>query len=325
MRVLVTGIGGFVGSHTAEFLLGIPGIEVHGTVISSEVNRNIDHIASRLDLHEVNILDVRRIDALCSEISPDRIIHLAGQAFVPVSLQDPTTTFHTNILGGLSILDAARKMKEQDGHGPSVLIVSTGEIYGMVDVSRQPISEEFPLRPNNPYAASKASIDLIAQEYRNTFGVNVTVCRPFNHAGPRQSPVFVCSDFGRQFAKIAAGRSPATIRVGNLEACRDFTDVRDVVRAYWSLFDRTSNDVVFNVCSGQAFRIREVLSLFEEITGITVQVISEERRLRSYDVPLVVGSYDRLNRATGWSPCIPLRQTLRDVFAYWQSDVSSTP
>jgi GDP-4-dehydro-6-deoxy-D-mannose reductase len=322
MRVLVTGIEGFVGSHTAEYLLGVPDVEVHGTVLDMGLTKNIDGIRSSLNLHEIDVLNAQRVEALCDQIRPNRILHLAGQAFVPTSLKDPLGTFQTNVFGGLTILEAVRKMRGRGSVDPAVTIVSTGEVYGNVDRKNQPIDENTPLRPNNPYAASKASLDLIAQQYHNSFGVNVTVARPFNHFGPRQSPVFVCSDFGRQFAEIAAGKRLPEIHVGNIETRRDFTDVRDVVRAYWALFERASTEAVFNVCSGKGIRIRDILSMFEEISGRKVAIVSESGRVRPYDVPIVVGSFERLRAATGWGPRIPMMQTLRDVFEYWMAEVA---
>ena len=322
MRVLVTGIDGFVGSHAAEYLLGIGVDEIHGTILSKEPAPQVRHLASRLHLHIADITDRETIRQLFEEVRPDRVIHLAAQAFVPAAVQDPARTFHTNILGGLSILESGRLLAARQ-HLCSILIVSSGEVYGRVPADRQPITEEYPLDPNNPYATSKAGIDLIAREYRRTFGVDVIVARPFNHAGPRQSPQFVCSDFGHHFALIAAGKAPAVIRAGNLEARRDFTDVRDVVRAYWLLFDRRTDESLFNVCSGRPYAIREVIELFMEITGVPVELQHDPARFRPYDNPLVLGSFDRLNAATGWTPAIPFRQTLQDVFADWQETLSS--
>jgi GDP-4-dehydro-6-deoxy-D-mannose reductase len=324
MRVLVTGIDGFVGSHAAEYLLGIKGAEVHGTTLTDEYAPSIEHIASQLHLHTADITDSKRVWQLFDEIRPERVIHLAAQAFVPAAVTDPAQTFQTNIMGGIAILESARMLISSQ-HRCSIIVVSSGEVYGRVPADRQPIAEDFPLAPNNPYATSKAGIDLIAREYQRTFGVDVVVARPFNHAGPRQSPQFVCSDFGRHFAMIAAGKAPAVIQAGNLDARRDFSDVRDVVRAYWALFERQGKEHLFNICSGKAYMIREVVDLFSEITGINVEFRIDPARVRPYDNPLVLGSYDRLKEATGWAPAIPFRQTLQDVFAYWQNILSSRP
>ena len=320
MRVLVTGIDGFVGSHLAEFLLGVDGVEVFGTVLASGAGPHIRGIAEHLRLEEADIRNAERVLKVFREVRPDRVIHLAAQPFVPDSVRDPTSTLQVNIFGTVSVLEAARRTGEDRGSPPSVLVVSSGEVYGTVAPRCQPITEESPLKPQNPYAASKASTELIAQSYRNSYGLEVLIARPFNHAGPRQSPSFVTSEFGRRFAEIASGRSQPRLRVGNIEAQRDFTDVRDVVRAYWALFDQRSAESVFNVCSGRAYEIREVITLYEEITGIGVEIVRGEEKSRPYDTVLFVGSNERLRLATGWSPVVPFRDTLRDVFLYWRGE-----
>jgi len=316
MRVLVTGIDGFVGSHAAEFLLRIPGVEVHGTVLDPSNVFNIEHIKQSLHLHNANLLEPERLASLFREIKPERVIHLAGQAFVPAAFADPVPTFQANIIGGVHILEAARLLRSSES--PSVLIVSTGEVYGRTD--RLPITEEFPLVPNNPYAASKASIDIIAQQYGNTFGLQVTVVRPFNHAGPRQSPVFVCSDFAKQIAEVVAGKREPRIRVGNIDTQRDFTDVRDVVRAYWLLHERNATGV-YNVCAGRPLAVREILETLSRLAGVRIEIVTEESRLRSYDIPVIYGSNEKLRLATDWSAEIPLEQTLRDTYKYWQKTI----
>ena len=321
MRVLITGIDGFVGSHAAEYLLGINGMELHGTHLPGQKTGNIDHLRGRITLHEADIVDAEAVRGIFLTVRPDKVVHLAGQAFVPAALRDPVGTLSVNIMGGVAVLDAARHQAEAGGAGPDLLLVSSGEVYGKLNT--EPVTEESPVRPENPYAASKASVDLIGQEYRRTFGVRVSVVRPFNHAGPRQSPVFVCSDFGRQFALIAAGKSRPEILAGNLGARRDFTDVRDVVRAYWAILTHPSGHVVFNLCSGQVVAIRDLIDLFQEVSGVRVTVRSEPSRVRGGDAPLIAGRFARLHEATGWKPTIPLRQTLADVFAYWTTEIGS--
>ncbi|MEW6509319.1 MAG: GDP-mannose 4,6-dehydratase [Bacteroidota bacterium] len=321
MRVLVTGIDGFVGSHAAEFLLAAGNIEVHGTVLDPGAGRNLAHLRDRVHLHQADVVDQARIAMLFAAIRPDRVIHLAGQAYVPTSRKDPAGTVRVNVMGGVAILEAARLFQEQTGTDIRILLVSSGETYGANPPP--PVTEDHPLRPLNPYAASKACLDLIGREYRRSFGMRVTVARPFNHAGPRQSPIFVASDFGRQFASIAEGIAEPTIRAGNLEARRDFTDVRDVVRAYWVILGDTSDHDVFNVCSGQVFAVGEVIRMYEDVTGIRVKVRSEPVRARPHDIPYLAGDFSRLREATGWSPTIPLQQTLADVFAYWRAEIAA--
>ena len=320
MRILVTGIDGFVGSHTARFLLTLPRSEVHGTVIDPSNIPNIKSIKTKLHLHKMDILDGKKLSSLFKKVKPDRVIHLAGQAFVPTAFDDPVSTFQVNIIGGINVIEAARTLQAFSGTCPSLLIVSTGEVYGKVD--RLPITEDFPLNPNNPYAASKASIDIIAQQYRSAFNLPIVVVRPFNHAGPGQSPIFVCSDFGKQFAEIALGKRKPALNVGNTKSERDFTDVRDVVKAYWMLLEQNPPEVVFNVCSAVPTSVDKVLSIFQDIAGFKVEITSEQRRLRSYDVPIVVGSHQRLRKTTGWFPTIPIENTLRDVYDHWKQQLA---
>lgn len=322
MRVLVTGIDGFVGSHMADFLLHQRGIDVHGTIYDPRPSDLIRHLEGKIGLHRADVLDSDAIGALVASLEPDRIIHLAGQAFIPTSVADPAGTFRTNVMGGISVLEAGRSLGQKKLRAPSVLIVSSGEVYGHVEVARQPIMESMPINPANPYAASKGSIDVIAQEYHRALGVDVFVVRPFNHSGPRQSPNFVCSDFGRQFARIALGLMEPQLSVGNTDTRRDFTDVRDVVRAYWMLFSSNSAERVFNVCSGEAIRIREIIATLEEVTRIRVEVNEDPRRIRPSESPLIVGSCQRLQSTTGWSREFNLRQTLADVFTYWKEEIA---
>jgi GDP-4-dehydro-6-deoxy-D-mannose reductase len=319
MRVLITGIDGFVGSHAAEYLLGLEGVELHGIHLGRERTGNIDHLRGRINLHDADIVDAESVCAIFRDVRPEKVIHLAGRAFVPTALRDPVGTFSVNIMGGVSVLDAARRQADETGSGPDLLMVSSAEVYGKLHM--EPITEESPLSPQNPYGASKAGVDLIAQEYRRTFGLRASVVRPFNHAGPRQSPSFVCSDFGRQFALIASGRQEPIVRAGNLDARRDFTDVRDVVRAYWAILTRPLEHAVFNLCSGRVVAIGDLIGIFQEVSGLIVKVKTEDSRKRPSDAPLIAGSYARLHMATGWEPVIPLRQTLADVFAYWKAGI----
>jgi len=323
MRVFVTGIDGFVGSHMAELLHSVGGVDVYVTIITPEAGPNLKGVKGKLRLRQADILNAGRIEELFHDIRPERVIHLAGQAFVPTSVLDPVGTIQTNIAGSMSILEAARKLQEREAQEIKVLIISSSEVYGKVAPEHLPITEDLRLNPGNPYAASKASIDLISQAYRKTYGLHVTVARPFNHVGPRQAPSFVCSEFGRRFAEFAAGATSPVLRPGNLEARRDFTDVRDVVRAYWCMLEQTSDYPVFNVCSGTAVSIREIISLFEEITGITDDVAVEQTKVRPYDVPVLLGSAERLREVTGWAPTFTLRETLKDVFAHWQRTIAA--
>ena len=319
MRILVTGIDGFVGSHVADFLSGMPNVEIHGAILNPVPGENLDRKIPNLRLHQVDLTQRSRVAEIFHDIRPDRVIHLAGQAFVPTAVQDPVGTIDANVSAGVYLLEAARAVREREGVDASILIVSSGEVYGAVEANRLPVTEDHALHPVNPYAASKGGLDLIAQTYRGTYGMHVVVARPFNHAGPRQSPLFVTSGFARKFAEFTLGLKSPLLDVGNIHVRRDFTDVRDVVKAYWALLDLSAEkDVVYNVCSGVAHEIVEVIEELKLISGIEPQVILNEQKMRAYDVPLLIGSNKRLHEATGWCPEIKFRDTLRDVYMYWK-------
>jgi GDP-4-dehydro-6-deoxy-D-mannose reductase len=304
-----------------DLLLTLPGIELHGTILTSVPGPNLSHVVSPVVLHQLDILQRDGIDRLLRRVRPDRIIHLAGQAFVPASVKDPAGTIQVNINGSVNLFDALRMLRAEGIADPAVLIVSSGEVYGPVDPDLQPIRESFPLCPGNPYAASKAGIDLIAQSYAKTYGLRIIVARPFNHVGPRQSPSFVCSEFGLRFAEVALGIRKPVLAVGSLDVRRDFTDVRDVVRAYWALLESATQVSVVNVCSGTARSIADVVTVLQEIAAVSVTIEGESSKVRAYDIPLLLGSNERLRKATGWVPVIDFRDTLRDVFEYWKREL----
>ncbi len=318
MNVLITGIEGFVGSHLAEFLLKKTDAKIFGTVQFLNRTQNIEHIRSSLQLFEANILEREKLSSLLQQISPDIIFHLAAQAFVPTAIDKPYDTFQTNINGALHLLETIRSKKIPS----KIIIVSTGEVYGNVMENELPITELSPLKPNNPYATSKACIDLLAQTYKQSFGVNVIVGRPFNHAGPRQNPVFVCSDFAKQLIEIKKGIRPPTMTVGNLLPIRDFVDVRDVVRAYWLLATKDVRFPVYNVCAQNPRSIDSVLQELISISNVNVTIQQDASRLRSYDISKIYGSAQRLNDECGWKAEIPFSQTLNDTLNYWEKELA---
>ena len=321
MRVLITGIEGFVGSHLTELVLQHKGVELVGTSLQGNLSPSLEHLRSSIEVRTLDTTDANAVQSVISTIRPDRIIHLAALTYVPASMKSPLPTFQANLLGGIHILEAVRELQQTSGHSSHLMFVSTGEAYGNVDPAQMPITEECLLRPQNPYASSKAAVDLIAQQYQRSFGLQITVVRPFNHVGAGQASSFVCSNFARQFAEIAAGRRDPVLHVGNLESSRDFTDVHDVVRAYWQLFERRSEETVFNVCSGTTHSISEVLALLMEISALKVSLEQQTERMRAYDVTVVVGDCQRLKRATGWKPERSLKQSLTDLYAYWRENL----
>lgn len=323
MNVLVTGIDGFVGSHLAEALLSDPKIQVCGTAFGPRRPEipALSHAGVRFI--EADVTKLQQVQEALVSFMPSKVFHLAGQAFVPVSFEDPVSTFKTNVEGTLNVLEAVRRYTKAEGRPCSTLVISSGEVYGGGSEERLPIDETTPLRPGNPYAASKACADLIAQQYRSAFGIDVVVARPFNHLGPRQSELFVGSSLAKQIAEVKLGRREQKLLVGNLDPQRDFTDVRDVVRAYISILEQPRKHTVYNVCSGRAISIRSVVNLLCERSGLKVQIVVDPGRQRRDEIPKITGSFERLHGETGWAPAIPLETTVDDLLKYWETRLRS--
>jgi len=311
VKVLVTGAGGFVAGHLVDFLRAEhPAAELFGLV---RPHGSAPRTAG-VTVFEAELNDPASIEPVLDAVAPDRIVHLAGQSSVHQSWIDPGGTLRTNVLGIVHLLDAVRRR----GLRPDVLVVGSAEEYGMVEPADLPLREDLPLRPSSPYAVSKVAQGLLALAYGPAGGMRVLRTRTFHHTGPGRGETFAESSFARQIAEIEAGKRPPVIHVGNLEAVRDYTDVRDVVRAYWALLDRGTAGEVYNVCSGRGRRIRELLDLLLVESGASVEMRVDKDRLRPSDVPALVGDPRRLREATGWEPRVPLQESLRDLLHDWR-------
>lgn len=314
MRILITGITGFAGSHLAEYALRQGGVEVYGTRRWRSRTENIDHLAGRLRLVECDLRDAASVQRLVDTVRPDRIFHLAAQSYVPTSWHAPTESFITNVVGQVNLFEALRHAD----CAARVQIACSSEEYGLVHRDETPITEDSPLRPLSPYAVSKVGQDLLAYQYHRSYGLHTVRTRGFNHTGPRRGEVFVVSNFAKQIAEIERGDRDPVIRVGNLEAERDFTDVRDVVRAYWLALEHCQAGEAYNIASGRAWRIRDVLDLLLSFSERSIQVEMDPERLRPSDVELLLGDATRFREATGWEPEIPFEQTARETLEYWR-------
>lgn len=315
MRVLITGITGFVGSHMAEYALA-QGAEVFGACRWRSNTENIEPLRSKLHLVEADLRDQSSVQEMLAVTRPELIFHLAGQSQVMTSWHAPVETLQTNVIGQVHLLEAIR---QRGGDFPRVLVVGSSEEYGLVQEHELPVTEEQQLRPLSPYAVSKVAQDLLAHQYYRSYGIPCIRARAFNHDGPRRGEVFVTSAFARQVAEIEAGACEPVILVGNLKARRDYTDVRDIVRGYWLLLEKGVPGEVYNLCSGHSHAIQEILDFFlanATVQGITVQ--EDPARLRPADVPNLVGSAAKVHAATGWSPTISFEEMLRDVLDYWR-------
>ena len=315
MKILITGVTGFVGSHLAEYCLSLDQqVEVIGTCRWRSRRENIEHLEDAINLYECDLRDASSVKTLLADIQPERIFHLAAQSYVPSSWNSPGETITTNVIGQLNIFEAMRETNST----ASIQIAGSSEEYGLVHPEEAPITEKNPLRPLSPYAVSKVAQDMLAYQYFQSYGLRVVRTRAFNHTGPRRGDVFVTSNFAKQIAEIEAGQRPPVIHVGDLNPKRDFTDVRDIVRAYWLSLEHCSLGEVYNVASGKAYRIKEVLKILLDNSGQDIEVVEDPERLRPSDVPLLLGDNSRFCKATGWIPEIPFEQTAKDLLDYWR-------
>ncbi|MFQ3661333.1 MAG: GDP-mannose 4,6-dehydratase [Chloroflexaceae bacterium] len=315
MRALITGINGFVGGHLADYLLSEGRYEVWG--LARAPQRVSADLAGRIGLVYADLNDTQATGQALLTVRPDLVFHLAGQPFVPESFRDPASTLSTNILGTLHLF-----LPIIEHRLPTrLLVVGTNEEYGAITPEDLPINEDTPLRPANPYGVSKAAQSLLAQQYALSHGLDVVRVRPFTHIGPRQNERFVTAAFARQIARIEVGLQPPVIQVGNLSAQRDFTDVRDMVRAYALAAERGERGAVYNVGTGRAVMVRDVLDMLLQASTASIAVQVNPELMRPIDTPVVVCDPRRIYGRTGWEPRIPLRQTLHDILAYWRETV----
>lgn len=314
VRVLITGAGGFAGSHLAERLVQLTDWDIWGVVHRSRWR--VAHLEGRLRLISCDLTDPDAARAMLSEVRPNLIVHLAAQSRVGLSWEDPWGTYHTNLRAQLSLLEAVVRSNIRVDR---ILIVTSNEVYGRPEYL--PIDEAHPLQPISPYGVSKAAQDLMAQQYVLSHDLPIVRVRPFNHIGPRQDLGFVCADFASQVARIERGLQPPVIRVGNLEARRDFTDVRDVVAAYHRLLTDGKVGSVYNVGSGESHSVAEILEILLEASRVAIRVEVDPRRLRPTEVPEVVCNARRLRDETGWTPQIPFRRAVLDVLEDWRRRV----
>jgi len=314
MQLLITGITGFVGSHMAEHALA-QGVDVFGSIRWRSKTDNIDHLRSKVTLVESDLRDLSSVRALLEAAHPTHVIHLAAQSFVHASWKTPAETLTTNILAQVNLLEGLRGLKMS----PRFLVVGSSEEYGHVEDDELPIKETNPLRPLSPYAVSKVGQDLMGYQYWKSYGMLIIRSRAFNHEGPRRGDVFVTSNFARQIAEIEAGLRDPVILVGDLTPRRDYSDVRDIVRGYWTLLERGEPGEVYNLCSGRSWSIQQVLDfLLEQSRVKDIKVQTDPSRLRPSDVMVLEGDPSKVEKATGWKVEIPFERTLKDLLAYWR-------
>ena len=314
-RILITGITGFIGSWLAEYLLNEH--DVYGIARWRSKTENIDHIIDKLHIVNADIRDGYSIQSVLQEVKPEYIFHLAAQSFVKESWNSPLETLGTNVLGTANILEAIIQVTSN----ATLVIAGSSEEYGMVYPSEIPIKETNPLRPMSPYGVSKVAVDKLGCLYFMSYGMKIIVVRPFNTSGPRRGEVFATSNFAKQIAEIEAGKKEPVIYVGNLEAQRDWSDVRDMVRAYWLVATKCKPGEVYNICRGKAWKISKMLDILLSFSSVPITVEQDPNRLRPSDVPILLGSAEKFKTITDWKSEIPFSRTLCDLLNYWREKV----
>lgn len=311
-RVIVTGATGFVGRHlTRELEAG--GVEIHGTSYPEPPEAGG---AKNANIVLLDIRDRGALDDYVREIGPARIFHLAAVSNVGASWERREETFDTNLAGTFNLFEAVRR------HAPGcrVLFVSSSDVYGIVKEEDKILTEDDPAHAVNPYAYTKAAGEMLARFYAEADGLDAVIVRPFPHTGPGQTEDFVCSDWAKQIVRIERGEAEPKISVGNLDVRRDFSDVRDIVRAYRLILEKGRPGEIYNVCSGRAVSLREIMDMLLRQArfpggGEKIGVEIDTAKLRKIDVPLLAGSNAKIRRETGWEPAIPLERTLGDLLA----------
>jgi GDP-4-dehydro-6-deoxy-D-mannose reductase len=317
MRSLVTGISGFVGGHLAEHLVA-SGDLVVGLSASGRWPAELARLGRSVRIERCDLIETGEAELadLLRRKQPEVIYHLAAQSNPQQSVSDPRGTWALNLGGSLNLLEAVKS----SGLKPRVILVSSGVCYGNPAPALIPVREDCPLRPNNPYAASKAAADLLGIQHYLGHGTEVVIVRPFNHAGPRQSPRYVLAALAVQVAEVEAGRRDC-VEVGNLDVVRDFTDVRDVVRGYRLLALHGQPGEIYNLGSGRGTKIADALERLRSVAQKPIAVRVDPGRVRPVDQPLLVADASNLRTATGWEPGFTIEQTLADMLEFCRGAV----
>lgn len=308
-KALITGMSGFVGHYLKE-ALGLKGYLVYGTCLSGEKYEQLPQY------YAMNLLNKEQVVNVLSECQPDEIYHLAGQSSVALSWSKPTLTMNINVNGTINLLEAIKEFCPNT----KVLIVGSSDEYGPVKKEDCPVNEEHQLNPVSPYGVSKMTQEKIAQIYAKAYRLNVIMVRPFNHIGAMQAKGFVVSDFASKVAAIEKGKIEPVLKVGNLHSYRDFTDVEDVVEAYIQILDKGISGEVYNVGSGKAIEIQEILNTLVSMSNAKIKVEVDDGLYRPVDVPLVVCDNTKLKQVTGWELKKELKNTLLETLNYWRNN-----
>ncbi len=316
-KVLITGASGFVGGYLAEHLLELGDYEIYGTYLS-EKSKEESPVKEKIHFLQVDLQNKEQTERLIDEVKPEYVYHLAAMASVRTSFTDPIGTFHSNIDAQLNLFEALRKFALLNTR---VLIVGSAEEYGYVTPEDLPVNENTPFRPANPYSVSKIAQDFLGMQYVISYKMPIIRIRPFNHVGPRQAPGFVLSDFAKTIAEIEKGKQEPLMKVGNMEAKRDFTDVRDMVKVYPLVLEKGTPGEVYNAGSGKSHQIQEIMDILIAYSHTEITLESDPSKFRPSDVPEVIADTTKVTTLTGWKPEIPFEQTIKDTLDYWRNIV----
>ena len=314
MKILITGIAGFVGNHLVRYLVKDKDNEILGIDLKLN-NFRTDELQSKIKVLEVDIRDKKGIEDVIKEFKPQQIYHLAAQSSVNFSWGNPIETFRINVFGGINILESIKNCCS----ACKILVVCTAEEYGKMDDERRAIDENFKIYPSNPYAISKSALDFFSTTYYKAYSIPVFISRSFNHIGPGQSERFVASDFAKQIAEIECGLREPVLKVGNTKVIRDFLDVRDVVEAYSCIINRGKAGQVYNVCSGIKYKVSDLLDILLSLSAVPkIKIEVSKGRFRPIDTGIVYGDNSKIKNHTGWKPRYSIRYSLEDTLNYWR-------
>jgi GDP-4-dehydro-6-deoxy-D-mannose reductase len=320
VRALITGAGGFAGGHLVDFLLTQPNLDLYAAVLLPPgQNPRLD--GRPVTQMQVELRDPDAVRAMLDEARPDLIFHLAALAHVGESFKHPWITLENNIVAQLNLHEAVRQV----GIEPRILVISSAEIYGYAGGTTNPLDETYPFEPANPYSVSKVAQDMLGLQYFIAYHQQVVRARPFNHIGPGQLTGFVAADFAAQIAAVEAGQREPVMYVGNLAVERDFTDARDVVRAYHLMLTRGTPGEAYNVASGKGYSIQYLLDTLLGFSTASIEVRQDPARMRPSDVTRRIGDARKLRQHTGWEPVIPFEQSLLDILNDWRQRLGLQP
>lgn len=318
IKILITGITGFAGSHLAEILVQENKYDVVGIHASDRHLENLKAVKEKIHLEKVNLLDGDETARVIEKTKPEIIFHLAAAATVTNSFEKAADFITNNSTSQINLFEAVRK---NNLFGTKIIVISSANIYGLVSLKNIPINENVPFTPDNPYSVSKITQDYLGLCYFLAYKLPIVRLRPFNHIGPRLSADLSISRFAKQIAEIEKGLKEPVMRVGNLEAKRDFTDVRDMVRAYILASEKCISGEAYNIGTGVSRTIGEVLDQLISLSNLKIEIKSEESLFRPSDIPELRADASKFKQATLWEPEVPFKKTLEDLLAYWRDIV----